>query len=236
MEGNRTEFEDKVNVELFKAQQLQHYAQEFESQLDSKLKSLQSELKIMEEKFKEKCSEAVALKAQNISLETSAERIKETLQLQFDELLSDLKNQHSSELLGKDQKLLQLKEQLAAQDRETQLWREKTKKDIELQLFHSFEEREKEFEKRIIEQSNNTFRLQHEKDLRDRIEFENDIRRYYEQQLAHSEETMRSHFNNLLAEHEELSKKQRQELDEDRKKELEVILQSRLRYFLFFIF
>jgi hypothetical protein len=44
----------------------------------------------------------------------------------------------------------------------------------------TYEEVHREFEKRFVEESNSTRRRQQEKDLTERMEFEADVRTYYE--------------------------------------------------------
>src|SRR5690242_12162308 len=138
--GIRREFEQKITEEFNASKKLQLEAQQFEEEVEFKLQSLRSEMQTMEDKFKTKCAEVVALKAQNVDLETAARRVQEEIKLQFAEQLSDIRNQHTAELLEAQQKLLQLKEQQSIQDRENQLWREKIRKDTELQLRNAFEE------------------------------------------------------------------------------------------------
>jgi hypothetical protein len=143
--------------------------------------------------------------------------------------VSALKNKHNEEMALTEQQLVDLRAQLSATERESQMWKERTRRDMEMQIKSLYEQHQKEFEQNLLNEINVNRRQQHEKDLKERMEFENDIRAYYEQLLSQSENTLRSQFNRLLAEHEENARKQRQLMDDDRKKELDALMAARFK-------
>jgi hypothetical protein len=223
------QLENQLTREIAKREELKSHFEAYKQQVEATLVQLREQYDELQQKYSLKTSEAMTLKSQNIQLISEMEKSKDEVRIEFQMQISSLKSAQNEAITEKERVIIHLKEQMTANDRELQSWRERTKTEIELQLKDSYNQNQKDFEHRLIEDLNASKRHQHDKDLKERMEFENNLRSYYEEQLLQSETVLRNQFNKLLADQEENFRKQRQSIEDQRKRELESLMTQRQR-------
>jgi hypothetical protein len=97
-----------------------------------------------------------------LEIEAEGQKSKQELRVQFERQLSDLRNQANKELSLRDTKLIELQEELESKNREFQIWKERTTREIEIDLIGKYEDSKKEFERRLQEETVYTIQKQEE--------------------------------------------------------------------------
>lgn len=101
-------------------------------------------------------------RAATLEIEAESQKSKQELRVQFERQLSDLRNQANKELSLRDTKLIELQEELESKNREFQIWKERTRREIEIDLISKYEDSKKEFERRLQEETVYTLQKQEE--------------------------------------------------------------------------
>jgi hypothetical protein len=101
-------------------------------------------------------------KALQLEVEAETQKSKQELRVFFERQLSDLRNSTNKEIGFRDTKLISLQEELDSKNREFTIWKERVRREIEIELIAKYEEQKKEFERRIQEETVYTLQKQEE--------------------------------------------------------------------------
>ncbi len=107
----------------------------------------------MEQRQKALSEEIISLKTQNAQLRLEHQKDDTEMQAQYLQNLRNLRNEMANSITEKDSKINELQDHVNLNERENILWQQRTKMLIEEEIRGKYERMQKEFEQKMLEQT-----------------------------------------------------------------------------------
>ncbi len=198
----------------------------YETEIEITLQTVRNQLHTMQQEHETMTAQIAFLKTEKLQHETETQSRTEEEVLIHKQEISKISEELNTKILQKEHEILNLTEQLSSHEREVLVRIEKAKTDMEVQVRAEYQKIQQTFEKSVLDQMNQTRLASYEQDLKERMEFEKEIRTYYEQMISESDHQVREQLTKLFEDHDHKIREQRKHAEEQTRQLIERMLKE----------